>query len=275
MKYYKLTIDYIKRNFLMTVVYAILPALLFSFFINPCSMLEYNFKEFGTSTNFWEIYKQVNDIARNYAVFVLPFVFILSVVAFSSMIGGMQRKMRFGKMFGESHTFFTRVNNNFMAVFKAFIFVCLICMLFGLVMALFIFFWIKKLPTMAVFAVPITYVILFLLIAGVVLLMMLCLPLMTVRGYGFFKSINLSLQVTGRDPWRFFIGLALPMTILYIPMMIISALHFPGQAYVAIIVRIFFYTATFTYIITYFYTSFFELEQIEREDLKINSYGEN
>ena len=275
MKYAKMTFSYINQNKLMTIIYTLLPALLYAFFVKPCSIIEYSLKELNDTHTFGQIMKFINDMSSVARFIVFPIMFVVTVVMLSGMIGSMQKKMRFGKIFSDySKTFFTRVNNDFFAVFKTFLFLCGVNILFGFVMSSFIFFFIQIASANAFWIIPVVYCILFLLLIVALTWVMLCLPIMTMKGFGFLRSIKESLRIVGQDFVKFFVGYIIPMAISVVPVLLISIFDFNGQKFWAIIINFIFYVWTFVYTITYMYVSYYELEQIEREDLKQNYYGE-
>ncbi|MEG1608298.1 MAG: hypothetical protein RR348_00375, partial [Clostridia bacterium] len=147
MNYIRLTLQFIKHNFWRTLLCAVIPAILFGSFTNPCSIFEFSLKFDVTKINtFWDVYQQVNEGTKTWVQFLLICVsFLITIVFMSVMIGNVQTKMRFGELKKNNwKTFFKKVNNNFLAFFFCFLLVCVLSGLFGLVNTAFAYFYIRK-----------------------------------------------------------------------------------------------------------------------------------
>lgn len=271
MNYIKLSFQYIKHNFWSTILYAIIPAAMFALFTNPCSIFEFSVKFDPQQINgFFDVYVQMNEGTKNWKTLLWVIAsIIVSILLFSALIGNMQYKMRFGenRKIGFK-SFFKKVNNNSLAVCFCMLVICLTNLLFGLINTAFAYFYIKRVVKIATVLMMITYVSLFVVLLFIACFGLIVLPLMTIKGYGIRLAVAESSRLIAHNFGKCFVALLLPVLIFLVPIMALSIKEFTGYIYVKTAVTFLLNAFIFTYFITLMYTMYFELEDVEREDLK-------
>lgn len=278
-KYFRMTFAYMKTNWVSVLLHALFPALLYAYFINPTSSFDYIMTEISTldPARAIDVFATINDGSKwsnwQYIVFYLVVLFG-TLVVFSSFIGNIQNRMRYGKtIYPGISGVFKRTNENIFATIRAGIFLVASMELFALVMSVIIYCVIKM---TAIAALRIILVCLFAAILIIGLFygcawLSCALPNMTLRNEGLFKSISRSMVMVKEKQIKVFLCFIIPIIISYIPLLVCAAFDIVYDHLVLSIVRyivIFvFYLFSFAYYIILMYVVFFDVNEIEREDL--------
>ena len=282
-KYFNLTLDYYKRNWVSVILHVIFVALIYTYFISPTSSFEYIMKNIETLDvlHAWEIFAQINDGSKwtswQYIVFYF-LVIAITIIVFSSFIGNIQNKMRYGKtIYNGIGGVFRRTNENLFATLRAGIVLIISMEFFALLMSAVIYFAIKvsSLAAVRIILVCLLGVIIIGLMFYGVAWISCALPNMTMRNEGVFVSIKRSMAMMKDKELKVFGLFIIPLIIAFIPMLICTGFDI---VYDHIILTIFryvcnfgFYMFAFSYYIILMYVIFFDVNEIEREDLNLEN----
>ncbi len=279
----KRTFSYIKHNWLSVYVHALIVSIIFTIFVNPTSSFDYIVTEIATLKfeNVLEIFVIINDGSKwnNWQYVIMFFaIAVVSLIVFSSFIGQVQNKMRYGQpLYHGIKGILKRTNEFLFATLRALITVAFAMEVFAILMSLVLYFAVSVIHnTIAKIVVVLLFSIL--IVTGYMygLAWFSCvLPNMTMRNTGLLSSIKSSVNMVKDKVNRIFLDLGLPLLLFYIPILIISGFDIVYNHVILTITRYIvnfaFYMFSFTYYITYMYCLFFDLNEIEREDLNEHS----
>ena len=270
MKYLKLTYSFLKHNSLKMFLYALAPALLYPLVYNPASIFNFLMESDDKDVHsFGEIYKAIDSINGPGWILIFLLALIVGGVCLSAMAGSIQRRMRYGVEYRNSMgNFWNKVNSLFLPIVMITIELTVLMQVFALLLSIFSFIWLK----VASHTVFVVLTIVTMLILLFVLLLLVCLfitafPNMTIKGFGIFKSISISVSETISHIFNIMLAIALPFVGLIIPVLLVNLLHFPGSGLLQYIVNVLYYEAVFMIGLPLVYTIFFDINDMEREDL--------
>ena len=273
MRYLKSSFRYVGRHFVRMALYFIAPALVLGLVNSPVSLIRLLVNtDFGESLNFDEVFLGASDLDRGYKVALLVIGFVLYVVCASAAVGSVQHKMRYGQFYPLTvRQFFKKVNLYAIPMALGMIALMIMIELLGLFVTLFVFFWAKAISvTAGIIAMSaITVVVGIACFLCVATLFLFVIPNMTVKGFGFFKSIKRSVSEVVSRFGSLLVAVVLPTVAAYVPLCVIHASNVPGLMQIA---DVLFYLFVFMYFHVLMFDAFFDMEDIEREDLK--NYGE-
>lgn len=273
MRYLKSSFRYVGRHFVRMALYFIAPALVLGLVNSPVSLIRLLVNtDFGESLNFDEVFLGASDLDRGYKVALLVIGFVLYVVCASAAVGSVQHKMRYGQFYPLTvRQFFKKVNLYAIPMALGMIALMIMIELLGLFVTLFVFFWAKAISvTAGIIAMSaITVVVGVACFLCVATLFLFVIPNMTVKGFGFFKSIKRSVSEVVSRFGSLLVAVVLPTVAAYVPLCVIHAFNVPGLMQIA---DVLFYLFVFMYFHVLMFDAFFDMEDIEREDLK--NYGE-
>ena len=274
---------YIKNNWLSVLLHIIVPAILYTAFILPTSSFEYIVKNISTLDvrNAMDVFITINDGSKFSSwQYILSYVslIVVTLVVFGSYIGNIQNKMRYGKtVYGGFKGVFKRANETLFAAIRAGIFLMAAMELYALIMSVVIFVVIKTttIEWLRIFWVS-------LIGAGLIVAMFYgcawvscALPNMTMRNEGLFKSVGRSMKMVGDKQIKIFGAFIVPLVISYVPLLVCSACDIFFDHLVLTIVKYIvicaFYVFSFAYYIVLMYVVFFDINEIEREDLNLEN----
>lgn len=283
MKYIKMTLDYIKSNRIALFLHAIIPAILFAVFISPTSIIEYVIRkpEYYEGNSFIDILRAMFDLSQRLGMSVLQIIgivlsIIIIAIILSSLVGNIENKMLYGQtVYPGFKGVIKRININFLSVLSCmFTFTLALFTIYIVLSLLFFIFahihirWLYLLLSFVfgivcfgIFVVGLTFTI-------------LAIPNMTIRGFGISNASKKSSYTVVNNYWKVFASIVLPMIVIYIPVVLVAIFDYPGKLAVNIVVRFFFYLAAIMYYVPLFYVEFFDLEEMDRVDLKKNKYWE-
>lgn len=279
----KRTFAYIKHNWLSVYVHALIVSIIFTIFVNPTSSFDYIVTEISNFKfeNMLEIFVKINDGSKwgNWQYVITFFsIAVVSLIVFSSFIGQIQNKMRYGQpLYHGIKGIFKRTNEFLFATLRALITVAIAMEFFAVLMSLVLYFAVSVIhSTVAKIVVVLFFAVL--LVTGYMygLAWLSCvLPNMTMRNAGLFSSMKSSANMVKDKVNGVFLDFGLPLLLFYIPILTISGFDIVYNHVVLTIIRYVvnfaFYMFSFTYYIIYMYCLFFDLNEIEREDINEHS----
>lgn len=268
MRYTRLAFQYLRKNFWYLALVLLLPAVAVGLLTEPSTMIRLfvHFEDLNLMT-FADVFfaiSELNWISVAVGIFAVPLISV-----FFSIVCGLESKhMRWGIL--SSKGLSKRINNNFLPVFKMMLVFLFIIELYAVVCSLFTFLWIGIINNSAVaLALTITFnVVLFVVMLFAMILLSLTIPIMSITGKNLRKSIAESITLIKGKFFKMLFAVVVPVLIPYTTMSVLAAFDF---AWWRKIVNIFMILFIFAYYITLMYTTYLDISDIDREDLK-NKY---
>lgn len=273
MSYIKTTFGYLKEHFVRMFAFCVLPAVVLGLVSSPVSLIRLLFsKQLDNTVSFSEVFLTGTDLNKPYKIGVMIIAFLLYALFAAACVGSVQHKMRYGHFYKlNPHNFFKLVNNNFLPVAKGMLALMVLLEVLGIVTTLFVFFWSKVIAVKAVTIVLCTLTVIFFvgLFLFCVSMLILTVPNMTMRGFGLFKSINLSWTTSVNKAKKIVPAVTLPVVIAYVPLVIVNAFD---VIVLTQIMDILFYLFAFMYYHVLMYVIFCDLEDVEVANIDENKY---
>lgn len=274
MKYIRMTLGYVKRNALELLLFSLAPSLLYALVIDPTKIFRF-FLRAGNDdfVSFQSVFLAFNDIRNPWWILLLIGVVVLASIPTGAMVAATERKMKYGDRLKPSvKSFFRSVNDCYIPTFVSVLCLMACFQLIILLMCVFVFLWLK-LPYAAALTLSVTTAIVFgLICVFLASFATLCVPNMTVKGFSFFKAVKQSFIDTSGHIWRFFVALGLPLLVALVPMCLVSVFEFKGAFVLRFVFAWAFFLLAHIYYFPLMYVSFFDVEEMEREDLKKEVY---
>jgi hypothetical protein len=264
MIFVKQTLDYLKKNFIFLIVFAVIPAVMYA--INNTTLNIYNFF-IKISThhkfNFVEIYKSFSTI--NYNSFTKTLLSFLATIVFVSLIlAFIEKHMRIGKRTFKGIV--GKLNDNIMPVFLLiFLFIIILEIWSVLLSAFLITAAIILQGTALLITSSIICLILYLLLFMLMGLFVIWLPCILITGFNYSEAFVYSASLMADHKKDIVISLVLP----YILCNLIAAfVHLAIGNTAGFIVLIVAFIIYFIYYTSLMYVIYFYLTKETREDLK-------
>ncbi len=267
MRFARLALQYLRKNFWYLALATLVPSVVMGLLTEPCTMIRL-FAHFDQSklVTFADVFFAISEL--NWISLLIGIAAVLIFSVFFSIVCGLESKhMRWGILSGKGLS--KRINNNFLPVIKIMLVFLFIMELYAVICTLFTFLWVKVIrKTVVALTLTIIFnVAFFLVMLFAMILLSLTLPIMSVRGLNLRKAIAESVSLMKGKFFRMLFAVVVPMLIPYVVMAVLAAFDFWWRK----IINIFLFVYVFSYYITLMYTSFMDIEDIDREDLK-NKY---
>lgn len=272
MRYSTMTLSYIRHNFLKSTGVLFIPTLLLGIFLNPLNIVEIIVsigKKQGTYNSFLDIYRKINGYTtvRRFAVIIIAI--IISIVCLSLLSGMIRQKMRYGlDNKGKWSIIGSHLNDNFLPVLKYFILLFASLEMLAILLSTFLYTAIKifknALPMCFVLAIAFFLIEILILSAS-----LLTVPNMTMKGYGLFKAFGHSIYSLSAKTFKVFGSILWVLLLMSVPMMVLILFPFKGANYLLSLFSYLFYWILASYISVLVYVVYFDVEELEREDLKL------
>lgn len=271
MTYSLATLKYLRRNFFKSFGMTILPAILLGIFAPPLSMLDVIVsigRKEHTYTSFIGIFKTINYVDNPLRFVFIILVVIVSVLFLSLLVGSTKQRMRYGSyMSGKTRNFLGHINDNFLPVFKYTLVLFISLEVVSVLLSTFLYTSIKlfsnALPACVISAI--VFMIgefAFLAMTG------LTIPNMTMKGYGISKAMGLSVYELSARSLRIFFAILWVALIFATPLVLMVIFPFRYMSLLISVFSVLFYWVIITYVCVLMYVVYFDVEEIEREDLK-------
>lgn len=270
MSYSKMTLDYMRRNFFNCMAVMFIPAVLMGLLIDPLSMLEIIVsigRKENTYNSFIDIFTKLNDFTSIGRLFLIIFVLVVTIVFVSVTSGYNRQRMRYGRD-GKLKNLGEYLNDHFLPVTKYALFIFVSMEVVAILLSTFLYTAIKLFKN----ALPacITLATLFLLVElYLIAVSLLSIPNMTMKGYGLFKSLAQSVNYLSAKSFKLFFAMVWLIAILMLPTAFMVIFPFNGNKYVLKILACLFYWVMVSYLSVLTYIVYFDVEELEREDLKV------
>lgn len=265
MKYLKMSLNYSNSKFWYLLMISIIPAVLIAFVASPYATINFLCDYYNQDvSSFGTIYKTILDINTRIAwlgivgVFVIPF-------SISILMGAIDRHMRMGEFSLGFDRILSRVNFNFMTSLK-FSIVALIIYELNLFFQAIFFYAMASLfvPKVALILNIVWYVIMFIIMLFAFSLIILWVPTMLHTGLNSIPAFSLSV----RQISKYLPSIALILSLPILPMILFMVLDSLLNLKIGILLDSVVLATMFVYYAILMYTIFYDINGIEREDLK-------
>lgn len=270
MRYSKWALDYMRRNFLNSMAVLFIPAVLMGLLIEPLSMVHIIVsigRKDNTYNSFIDIFTKLNNFTGVGRLVLVIFAIVVMIMFVSVTSGYNRHIMKYGKV-GKLNNIGEYLNDHFLPIAKYALFIFVTMELAAILLSTFLYTAIKvfrnALPACIIFSV------LFLLIEiYIIAISILAIPNMTMKGYGLFKSLAQSVNSLSAKSFKLFFALLWMFILLMIPTALIIIFGFKGDRFVLTIFSCLFYWVLISYMSAITYIAYFDVEELEREDLKV------
>ena len=270
MSYSKLTLDYMRRNFLNCMAVLFIPAVLLGLLIEPLSMLHIIVsigKKENTYNSFIDIFTKLNNFTGVGRLVLVIFALAVMIIFVSVASGYNRHRMRYGTD-GRLKNIGDYLNDHFLPIAKYALFVFVSMEILAILLSTFLYTSIKvfknALPACVIFSALFLLIELYLISISI-----LAIPNMTMKGYGLFKSLAQSVNSLSAKSFKLFFAILWMLVLLMLPTALIIIFPFSGARYVLTILSCLFYWVTISYMSVMTYIVYFDVEELEREDLKV------
>ena len=272
MRYSNMTLSYIRHNFLKSMGIMFLPALLLGILLNPLSIVEIIVsigKKQGTYNSFLDIYKKINGYTGAWRFVIIIIAIVISILCLSLLSGLIRQKMRYGlDNRGKWSMLGSHLNDNFLPVLKFRLLLFVSLEVLAILLSTFLYTTIKLFNN----ALPMCLILAFIFILVELLFLsasLLTVPNMTMKGYGLFKAFGNSVYSLSAKVFKVFGSILWIMILMSVPMIILILFPFKGSNYLLELFSFLFYWMIASYISVLVYVVYFDVEELEREDLKL------
>lgn len=265
MQFFKSVLNYKNGKFIYMILLTIIPSVVLSLCISPSTIIDFFCRYNKLDING---FASIATIFFNYKAGFIWYILggiLLTAVSLSLLFGAINRHMRVGEFTISFDLFFKRLNFNIITAIK-FISVALIIVELGLFMIAVFTYAISLVLSMvsAWVASIIVMLIVGFLIFFAFSLIILWVPTILYTGLNSRKSFNLGVTKISKNLLKLTYNLSIPALPLFLVMVINSLLHLRLNMFLDIVL----YITMINYYVIMMYTLFFELEGIERVDLK-------
>ena len=272
MRYSRMTLSYIKHNFLKSMGIMLIPTVLLGFLLNPLSIADIIVsigKKEETYNSFIDIYRKLNGYTgiRRFSFIVLSI--IISIFFLALLSGYIRQKMRYGlDNRGKWSMIGSHLNDNFLPVLKYLIMLFVSLEILAILLSTFLYTTIKLFKN----ALPVCLILAFVFLLLELLflsLSLLTIPNMTMKGFGLFKAFAHSVYSLNAKVFKVFGSILWISLIMSVPMILLILFPFNGAKYLLSLFSFLFYWMLASYIGVLVYVVYFDVEELEREDLKL------
>ena len=272
MRYSNMTLGYVRQNFLKSMGIMFIPAVLLGILLNPLSIVEIIVsigKKQGTYNTFLDIFAKINGYtsARRFILIIISIVF--STVILSLLSGLIRQKMRYGlDSKGKWSMIGSHLNDNFLPVLKYLLMVFVSLEVLAILLSTFLYTTIKVFKN----ALPMCLILAFVFILIELLFLsmsLLTVPNMTMKGYGLFKAFGHSVYSLSAKIFKVFGSIIWLVLLMSLPLIFLILFPFKGAHYLLLLFSFLFYWVLASYISVLVYVVYFDVEELEREDLKL------
>jgi len=262
MKYFKLTIEYLRKNFFRLFLLVLLPATVLGLFCEPASMpvLLKQIGASGETMTFGEIYGNTTTFYQAWWQIVL--IIIVPVFGISAMAGVIDRDVKIGEFtFRKIHI---RVNENFWMATTVVIIVIIILELAQLMLAALIGLWLTVLPLSTGLILSwISVALIYFLAMCVFTTGAMWIPHTLNTGYSPLRALFDAIRQTRDHFWALFAGAILSMLPLLV-IVFVEGLLALGITQIVVGVC---YGLLIIYYASFIFVTYYDIEGLEREDL--------
>ena len=264
MIFVKQTFDYLKKNIIYLMVFAIIPSVMYT--LNNTSLNVYIYfskLRIGQKFNLIQTYKYFSTI--NYNSILLTLLSLASTIIFVSLIlAFIEKHMRIGKRSFKG--VLNKLNDNIVPVFLLLLlFLCIFELWSVIISALMVMSAIIFSGKVLYFFCILIGIIFFILLFMVLGLFVIWLPCILITGFNYSEALIYSVSLMSEHKKDIIISLVVPYLLCNV---IVAIVHFFIGYSAGIAVLIIAFILYFTYYTSLMYVIYFYLTNEKREDLK-------
>ena len=272
MRYSKMTLSYLKHNFLKSMGIMLVPTVLLGILLNPLNIVEIIVsigKKEETYHSFIDIFRKINGYTGAWRFSFTVVSIIISIVFLSLLSGFIRQKMRYGlDNRGKWNMIGSHLNDNFIPVLKYLILLLVSLEILEILLSTFLYTTIRIFKNALPMCLILSFI--FLLLELLFLSMsLLTIPNMTMKGFGLFKAFGHSVYSLSAKIFKVFGSILWIMFLMSLPMVFLIIFPFKGASYLLALFSFLFYWMLASYIGVLVYVVYFDVEELEREDLKL------
>ena len=272
MRYSKMTLSYLKHNFLKSMGITLVPTVLLGVLLNPLSIVDIIVsigKKEETYNSFIDIYRKINGYTGMWRFSFIVLSVIVSIFFLSLLSGFIRQKMRYGlDNRGRWSMIGSHLNDNFIPVLKYLLMLFVSLEILAILLSTFLYTTIRIFKNALPMCLVVSFV--FLLLELLFLSMsLLTIPNMTMKGFGLFKAFGHSVYSLSAKTFKVFGSILWLLLIMSVPMILLILFPFKGGNYLLALFSFLFYWVLASYIGVMVYVVYFDVEELEREDLKL------
>ena len=264
MRYIKLSLKYMFKNFFELLLVVLLPAVIAGLVSESCSTVRFlaGFMD-GSYDSFTSVYLSMGDYDwKNIVagVLMLP----VAVIMLSGACGMVSRHMRLGVL--NFKNFNRRINNNFLVILKTTLLLIVLMQIYAIIISATTFLWVKLFATIegAYAMTIISNVVMILSVTLFVSVFMLSVPTMSITGLNMRRAMAESMTMIKGNFFRIFFAVIFPLCTVYALMCVLAAFGFWWRWILYPIG----FVLIFSYYISLMYSSYCDIADVDREDLK-------
>lgn len=273
MKYFKLTVQYSNKYILYLLLLAVVPSVLTAFIFSPYGTIDYfcNFRNLY-GADFKTIYLVASGI--NPRFFYLGIVGLVAIPVFYSILfGAVERHMRVGEFNLGFDRILPRLNFNFLTALKFSMTLFVVYEIFKFLQVIMFYMLTHFLQLEWAFALSlIWYVALYCVQLLLLAATILWVPTMLQTGLNSSKSLGLAIRQGSKQIFPTMVSMMIPT----LPMLILMVVNSMLSLHLDVALDAVLLTISTVFYVVYMYSMFFDINGIDREDLKkVDIWKEN
>ncbi len=265
LKYFKMSVNYSNKYFWYLLLLAIAPSVLTVFVFSPYGTIEYfcNFRRFY-GTDFQTLYLVASGI--NPKLFYLGIVGLVVIPVFYSILfGAVERHMRVGEFNLGFDRILTRLNFNYLTALKFSLTLFVVYEIFKFLQVVMFYLLAHSLQIGWAFGLSIVwYVVLYAVELFLLASTVLWVPTMLQTGLSSAKAMGLAIRQGTKQILPTMVSFMIPT----LPMLILMVVNSVLNLKLDIVLDAILLTISVVFYVIYMYSMFFDINGIEREDLK-------
>ncbi len=270
MRYIKLTLAYMKnKHYWKLMLLLLIPAVLLSLISSYGTTASFFVNFFNCDlTKFEAVFSLFTELSTRTWLRLLLFALLAVVMSafFAITVGVVYKHMRTGRFLLRNIP--KRINENFLPALFTILAIYLIVFLFGLFVAIFVYFWFWATKNMiATFVMSlISMLIIFAFLVIFISLLCLTCPYIVATGKGLFSAVSASIKTTRSKLFSIIIAMLLPL----LPMAALEyGVSFANIYALSLVIDTLINSVMFSYYPVLFFVIFYDINGWEREDLKL------
>lgn len=273
MKYIFLTLQYLFRldngkRFIYLLLFALPACLVIAYYFPITGYFEWFFNYTGDYTSYTQLWLSLLE-RDTLKIGILFAGYILLILSVSTIVTTVIRSLRIGKF--QIKSIFYLMNENFFPALYLMTFFILSLLLFQSIICLFLFLWQNLESFLLSYLLSLSFTIICLIgVAFIYSGLTLWLPIMSINGLKPFKAMGVSYTKSHKARWQLFVAVIIPLAVI-IAIGFISFL-FRNIWYISWALNALNYAFSTVYFTSLAILSYFEIENITREDLVKRPY---
>jgi len=268
MGYAKTSLAYIKKNFYLYAMLAVIPSILLGVYSRPFNTalfwLDYDDVKINNFGNMLKLVLKPDIYIRGYPFIVTSFAIVL---ASSMWFNTMEQHLKVGRL--SLSRPLIGVNYTILPVLITLVVLSVILVLLKIIVASIAFViheWLGGMdsPVFATFLIAVVAIVLVLLFIGLFLSLVIWIPGLIMSGYSFRDMLVYCLRLIQNKFFQIYSCIILPLIVTLIVLVLLSLMHLPLS--LTIFFNSIIYMFWFMYLHSYSMLVYFDLTNVERHD---------